>query len=220
MAQPQETSSLGKTVSPCDAGIDSRFEAPATLLRHGISCAVWGEEALWHYGAPTVCFDLFLLVENPEAAAQCLESAGYSRALPNPRYQFIPELYVLPRFKKGPFDEVEDIRATYIAFLGAQQCRYSLPLASTLKDLVPPFPALVDSILDAWLDATTTDYAMHLTVHLGYLRDGYPKSRDPLVINELKPEHRDLYLRSLSHPGIGAEREKWRRVRDSFHLTA
>jgi hypothetical protein len=216
MAQPQETSSLGKTVFPCDSGMDPRFEAPATLLRHGISCAVWAEDALWHYGARTVCFDLFLLVENPEEAAQCLESAGYSRALPNPRYRFIPELHVLPRFKKGPFDNVEDIRATYIAFLQAQQCCYSLPQASTLKDLVPPLPALIDSIIDAWLDATTTDYAVHLQAHLAYLRGGCPKARDPLFMNELKPEHRDFYLRSLSHIGIGAEREKWRRVRDSF----
>jgi len=208
MAQPQETSSLRKTVS-------SRLEAPATLLRHGISCVVWGEDALRRYGARTVCFDLFLLVENLEAAAQCLKSEGYSRALPNPRYKFIPELYVLPRFKKGPFDEVEDIHATYVALIPAQQCRYSLPPASAIKDLVPQFPALVDSILDAWLDATTMDYAVHLVAHLAYLSD-YPKARDPLVINELKPGHRDLYLRSLSHTGIGGEREKWRRVRDSF----
>jgi len=221
MAQPQETSSLGKTGSPCDAGMDPRFEAPATLLRHGISCAVWAEDALWHYGARTVCFDLFLLVENPEEAAQCLESAGYSRALPNSRYRFIPELYVLPRFRKGPLDDVEDIRATYIAFLRAKQCRYSLPPASTLKELVPPLPALIDSIIDAWLDATTTDYAIHLQTHLAYLcAAASPRARDPLFINELKPEHRDFYLRSLSHTGIGAEREKWRRVRDSFLLMA
>jgi hypothetical protein len=200
--------------------MDPRFEAPATLLRHGISCAVWAEDALWHYGARTVCFDLFLLVENLEEAAQCLESAGYSRALPNPRYKFIPELYVLPRFKKGPMDDVEDIRATYIAFLRAQQCCYSLPLASTLKeDLVTPLPALINSIINTWLDATTTDYAIHLQTHLAYLcAAASSKARDPLFINELKPEHQNFYLRSLSHTSIGAEREKWRRVRDSFLL--
>jgi hypothetical protein len=218
MAQPQETSTLGRTVFGHDAGLDLRYEAPNTLLRHGISCVVWGEDALWYHGAKTVSFDLFLLVEDPKVAAHCLESAGYSRAPPNPGYKYTPELYVLPRFKKGPFDEVEDDSATYIALLQAQQCRYSLPPASAIKDLIPPLPDLIDSIIDAWLDATTTGYALHLATHLGYLQGDCPQARDPLLISELMPEHRDFYLRSLSHAGIGAERGEWRRVRDSFRL--
>jgi len=64
MAQPQETSTLGMTVFRHDAGLDLRYEAPNTLLRHGISCLVWVEDALWSHGAKTVSFYLFLLMED------------------------------------------------------------------------------------------------------------------------------------------------------------
>lgn len=113
-----------------------------------------------------------------------MEGAGYSRALPNPGYKYIPELHVLPRFKKGPFDKVEDDSATYVALLQAQQYRYSLPTASTNKDLIPPLPDLIDSIINAWLDAMTTGYALHLATHLGYLQGDCPQARDPLLISE------------------------------------
>jgi hypothetical protein len=56
-----------------------RYEAPATLTSHGIPCVIWAEDALSHYGVPTVVFDPFLLVDDPEAAAECLCNAGYIR---------------------------------------------------------------------------------------------------------------------------------------------
>lgn len=63
MAQPDEASSYE----------NPRLEAPNTLLRHGIPCVVWAEDALWYYGVRTVCFDLHLIVEDSEAAAKCLD---------------------------------------------------------------------------------------------------------------------------------------------------
>jgi hypothetical protein len=207
MAQPLGISSARDAVSFHTTVEHPRFEAPNTLLRHGISCAVWGEDALWHYGVRTVYFDLFLLVEDLEAAAQCLEHAGYSRAMANSRYKFIPELHVLPRFTKGKLNPDEGDAATYVALLRAQQCSYSLPLANISQELIPPLPALVDSIIDAWLDATATDYGMHLTTHLSYLHDYCSKARDPLFIAQLKPEHRDFYRRSVSPRHYGRKRE-------------
>src|SRR3984957_2133218 len=43
----------------------------------GIPCAVWGEDLLRHFGVPTIIFDHFLLVPNPETAASELESFGF-----------------------------------------------------------------------------------------------------------------------------------------------
>jgi hypothetical protein len=59
---------------------------------------------------------------------------------------------------------------------------------------------------------------MHLTVYLSNLKSYCPRARDPLLVKELKPEHRDFYLRCLSQlgtVGINAERADWRRIRDS-----
>ena len=57
-----------------------------------IPCAVWGEDLLRHFGVPTIIFDHFLLVSNPETAASKLESRGFHRLPPNPRCCFLEEL--------------------------------------------------------------------------------------------------------------------------------
>jgi len=53
-----------------------RHESANTLKSCGIPCAVWGED-LWHFGVPTIIFDHFMLVPNPETAASKLESLGF-----------------------------------------------------------------------------------------------------------------------------------------------
>lgn len=216
MSQPHKDTFFGKKVSRQSASLNPRFEAANILLDHGISCVIWGEDALQHYGSRTVNFDLFLIVEDQEATARRLEIAGYSRALPNPRDRFIKELQSLPRFKKGPFSEIEEDDSTYVVLVRAHDVRYVLPPAHAITDLIPPLPALLDSIIDAWLDANTTSYALHLACHLAYLQSACPRARDPDIISELKPGHRDFYRRALLGSGIGAERQEWRRVRDSF----
>ena len=80
-----------------------RYEAPTILISHGIPCAVWAEDALSHYGVPTVVFDLFLLVDDPEVAVECLRNAGYIRTPQNPRFANIPQLSEgLPRLIRLP----------------------------------------------------------------------------------------------------------------------
>jgi hypothetical protein len=134
---PKRTRRPEQTLSLHEASLNPRFEAPSTLLRHGISCLAWAEDALQYYCVRGCHFDLFLLVEDPEAAARCLESNGYSRTPPNLIYQFTPELYVLPRLRKETFGDLED---GVVALLRAWEYRYTLPPASTIKNLIPPLP--------------------------------------------------------------------------------
>jgi len=64
-----------------------------------IPCVIWAEDALAHYGVPTVCFDLFLLVHDSAQATKCLTDGGFVRVGLNKRYKDIPRLDEgVPRF--------------------------------------------------------------------------------------------------------------------------
>jgi hypothetical protein len=70
-----------------------RYRAPRLLLDKGLPCVIWAEDALAHYGVPTECFDLFLLVHDPTQAIQCLTDGGFIRVGSNERYERILPLY-------------------------------------------------------------------------------------------------------------------------------
>lgn len=44
---------------------------------HGVPCVVWFEDAIAHYGVPTVVFDLYILVPDISTAADVLAGAGW-----------------------------------------------------------------------------------------------------------------------------------------------
>lgn len=56
----------GERLQPCFALHDS-----------GISCVVWFEDAIAHYGVPTVLFKLYILVLDIDTAAQELTGRGW-----------------------------------------------------------------------------------------------------------------------------------------------
>lgn len=52
---------------------------PCRILHdHGIPCVVWFEDAIAHYGVPTVVFDLYILVPDIETAADVLFQDGWN----------------------------------------------------------------------------------------------------------------------------------------------
>ena len=54
---------------------------PCTLLQNaGIACVVWFEDAIAYYGVPTIVFDLYVLVQDPAAAAELLLRNGWTYA--------------------------------------------------------------------------------------------------------------------------------------------
>lgn len=69
------------TTSPTDirmANVDvNRRRLPCYILHsHNLPCVVWFEDAIGNYGVSTVVFDLYILVEDIEIAAQELLQNG------------------------------------------------------------------------------------------------------------------------------------------------
>ena len=204
--------------------VESRFRAPRILRTHGIPCFVWAEDALAHYGVPILSFELFIMVANVDAAAQYLKNAGYVREDPRV-WEPLPELMeASSRLLQPPVLDsggLHTAQRTIVVLLPAVRWKCILPSAPTSPDIAgsdpfpfPTLPALVDSIIDAWLDAPTSLFAGHINCHLAYVYDYIDQIRTRCFVEELQPSHRDFHLRYLAEPIRDSQRLEWRRRRD------
>lgn len=203
---------------------ESRLRAPRILRTHGIPSFVWAEDALAHYGVPILSFELFVMVADVDAAAHYLKNTGYAREDPRV-WEPLPELMVAssrllqpPTLGDGGFDTAQ---RTIVVLLPAVRRKCILPSAPTSPEIAgsepfpfPTLPALVDSIIDAWLDAPPSLFAGHINCHLAYVYDYVDQVRTHSFVEELQPAHRDFHIRYLAEPIRGSKRLEWRRRRD------
>ena len=198
-----------------------RYRAPQLLLDKGIPCVIWAEDALAHYGVPTECFDLFLLVHDPTQAAKCLKDGGFIRVGSNERYQRIPPLYEgVPRFVDPAYRQLSLLpnMESCIALLSAQDRGYMLPSDTVGLNSFPPLNELLDSLAHAWLDAPTGYAALHFLVHVGYLFEYVPAIRNPAFRQTLRPEHRPFYDGYVAGRLLAVERPQYRQRRNEILL--
>ncbi|KAI9800770.1 MAG: hypothetical protein M1833_003187 [Piccolia ochrophora] len=208
--------------------LEHRFEAPRIIRGRGIPCVVWAEDALKHYGVPILPFELFVLVDDVDAATQCLKAARYTTAEPR-QSESLPELMegssrlLQPPASGGDLESAVPFHQTVVVLLPASRWKCSLPSAPASSHIsasdpfpFPSLPALLDSVIDAWLDAPATYFATHVNCHLAYLYDYVDQVRTPGFVDELYPAHREFHLRYVSEPIRGSKRLEWRRRRDAF----
>ena len=204
--------------------VESRFRALRILRTHGIPCVVWAEDALAYYGVPILSFELFVIVADVDAAAPCLKNAGYVREDPRV-WEPLPELMeASSRLLQPPASGgggLDTAQRTIVVLLPAGRWKCILPSAPMSPEIAvsdpfpfPALPALVDSIIDAWLDAPTSLFAGHINCHLAYVYDYIDQVRTRCFVEELQPAHRDFHLRYLAEPIRDSQRLEWRRRRD------
>ena len=204
--------------------IESRFRALRILRTYGIPCVVWAEDALAYYGVPIVSFELFVIVADVDAATQCLKNAGYVREDPRV-WEPLPELMeASSRLLQPPASGssgLDNAQRTIVVLLPAGRWKYTLPSVPISPEIAvsdpfpfPALPALVDSIIDAWLDAPASLFASHINCHLAYVYDYINQVRTRCFVEELQPAHRDFHLRYLAEPIRDSQRLEWRRRRD------
>ncbi|KAJ5218729.1 uncharacterized protein N7498_000828 [Penicillium cinerascens] len=181
---------VGKIAEIKGSQVDPRFEPCDLLLQARIPCKIWGEDVLSFYGVPTVVFDLFILVSNPNEASQSLINQGYSLSTPNPRFAHIPELShrvsrLVPSVLADKTTrtsslsssdglglvEADDTVLTGVVLLSASDWNYPLPDSVTgLQELVPSLHEYFDCIVEKWMDLPkdSDDLRDHLAIHIGY----------------------------------------------------
>jgi hypothetical protein len=58
--------------NPAEYGPEIRYSSCLVLENIGIPYVIWFEDALAHYGVPTIVFDLYVLVLDIDTAAELL----------------------------------------------------------------------------------------------------------------------------------------------------
>jgi hypothetical protein len=159
-----------------------------------IPYVIWFEDALHYYGVPTVVFDLYLLVLDIDAAADCLIKAGWtintqsSHRIGNAETK-IPQVPLI-----SPDSQTKTV------LLLASDWKFPLPASPSLTDdqglSFPPLPGLLDALIESWLDGPSEDEALllHLACQFNYLYEYVPALKRRSFANQMRYEHRQFHF--------------------------
>lgn len=202
--------SLDDSLSGLPVMENSRFLPCRILYEAGVPCVIWGEDALTAYDIPTIVFDLFLLVHDPESAALVLASHGFNRTTPSPRFYDIPQMSDhVPRLAHIPtrtiydivdLPKADDVKAPGVILLPAKYWCYNLPqTVDEVDNFIPPLSTLLNTLINVWIDLPDNDALLreHIATHIGYFYLYNQDIRKPDFENELTIENRQVHFELL-----------------------
>ena len=182
-----------------------RLQPCLELRNNEIACVVWFEDAVAHYGAPTVLFNLYILVSDLHLATQVLEGKGWvltsqPAKIGNALVDRVMHTLIPPRDEQGRGSPNQ----VMTVLLPATEWKYRLPdqvhLSSDLASFFPPLPKLVDALVATLLDELS-DYSMfhaHIVCQISYLYESVSALQEPDFAWLLAPDHRQYHFDTLS----------------------
>lgn len=198
-----------------------RYQPCYILQDSNIPCVVWCEDAVAHYGVPTVVFSLYLLVPDIEVAAGILMETGWihedenntrfgNALLRSAHRRLTPPVDATksalwrPEMDPPPPPSKEPPGPTTTILLPASQWNFDFSGTSE-QSFIPPLPALLDGLIDTLLDDPLTDSMFwgHLCVLIGHLYGYTPALKCESFAEELKYEHRQFHYDPLSGMSTG-----------------
>ena len=192
------------------------------LRDNNITCVVWCEDAIAHYGVPTVVFSLYLLVPNIDQAAEVLVQGGWhledktqtkfgNAPLRSAHHHLTPAVDAArktPTWSPGmgppPPPSKEPPGPTTTILLPASEWNYTFPETSS-QNFIPPLPTLLDGLIDKLLDdpLTETMFWNQLAILIAYLYGYVPAIKQKTFAEELKYDHRQFHYDCLSGMSTG-----------------
>jgi hypothetical protein len=193
-----------------------------------LPCVVWFEDAIANYGVPTVVFDLYILVQDLETAAQVLVKSGWNLVLQekgeignaiidSPQRRLTPPSQYIrkaelptshPRTSNfpPPLPDKSLPGPTTTVLLPAADWNFSLAEvgANDTKPLMytvfPPLAGLVDALIDSLLDFSSGNamFRNFLANQITYLYRWAPEQQEKMFAEQLRYEHRQYHLDVLS----------------------
>jgi len=200
---------------------------PCYLLHESkIPCVVWFEDAIGHYGVPTVVFKLHILVPNIDDAAEVLVQRGWTlvvqeqaeilnvmadrarRCLVPPKDASCeaPPNIASQSMGPPPPPNKEPPGPTTTLILPAADWNFTLPdfaehtSNGSRINFYPPLPGLLDALIDSLLDAPSNNGHLqsYLACQISYLYSYTPALNQRSFAQNLKYEHRQYHFDSLS----------------------
>lgn len=208
---------------------EKRYSVCQVFFDHQIPHAIWFEGALTHYGVPTVVFDLYVLVEDFELAANILARAGWTFDMQKPHLIGNAEVDLMD-FPQQRLISPDSLTRTVL--LPAKDWKFPLtsdtrveyaPLENKSTYRMLPFPqlaGLLDALIENWLDCPSND-AMLLIVlayQISYLYAHVPALKQKSFAEQIKYEHRQFHFDVLAGMETGALpfRRDQRAIRDAM----
>lgn len=213
-----------------------RYKPCKLLHDQDIPCLVWFEDAIAHYGAPTVVFDLYLLVPNIDEAAQALVTHGWANATADqaPKYHFLARHPSISRRRlnppsikegKGTLSKERPPAVEWFATVLLPAADWNVSVdqlrPSSPGGFIPPLSVLVDALIESLLDSPTDSFLrVHLALHICYLYGNCQTLKAQEFARRLNPENRQFHYDALSKPGLGTLPfiAHERRVRDEIRI--
>ncbi|PLB50210.1 hypothetical protein P170DRAFT_435411 [Aspergillus steynii IBT 23096] len=208
-----------------DISDEARYKPCQVLSAHQVPHVVWFEDALFHYGVPTVVFDLYILVTDINQAASLLAEAGWTFDM-QPPHRIGNEKVDLTVFPQQRL--ISPNRETRVVLLPPADWKFSLtpttPLehASLKNDIYTvPFPSLaglLDALIESWLDCPNESLLIGLACHISYLYEYVPAVKERSFAENMKYEHRQFHADVLSGMETGTLpfRRHQRAIRDAL----
>ncbi len=207
-----------------------RFQPCYLLHECQIPCVVWFEDAIAHYGVPTIVFNLYILVPNIDEAAEVLVQQGWTLAeqeqakVGNAIVESAQHCLIPPKDDSGkarsdtgmlsteppPLPSKEPPGPTTTVVLPAADWNFTLPehcqysSNGSTTTFFPPLPGLLDALIDSLLDAPSNNSMLwgHLVCQVSYLYL-YTAVKERSFAEHLKYEHRQYHFDSLSAMSTG-----------------
>lgn len=200
--------------------IQSDRVLPCRILREkGIACTVWFEDALAHYGVPTVLFDLYLLVPDLHIAVQELLGHGWTRTsrrakvgnadVKKAMFSLAPPISDREQRRVENGIEIWISVPTTTVLLSSNDWNYALPkedeISRDAATFFPPLPRLLEALMDSMLDTPPEDSSLriHLVCQISYLYDHVAETRQPAFAGLLSSHHRQYHFDVLAGMNSG-----------------
>ncbi|KAE8150968.1 hypothetical protein BDV25DRAFT_153471 [Aspergillus avenaceus] len=179
---------------------ETRYRPCRVLDDNQIPYVVWFEDALHHYGVPTVVFDLYILVPSIEIAADCLVKAGWAlqsgHTIGMAEVQIPQQRLVLP----GETEMQTVLLSVSDWKFSLDDSRRRVSLSKGVDVVIPPLPSLLDALIETWLDGPSDDptLLLHLACQVNYLYDYVPVLKERSFADQMRYEHRQLHYDVLA----------------------
>ncbi|KAL5332475.1 hypothetical protein BJX70DRAFT_130218 [Aspergillus crustosus] len=184
----------------------TRYDSCLVLNKNDIPYVVWFEDAIRHYGVPTVQFNLYILAQDIDIAAECLIRAGWIVDTKSPHQVGGADIQTpqVPVFSPNQKTKTVLLPASDWKFaLTAETSLLRVPLRDESPELTvsfPPLPGLLDALIESWLDGRNDDptLLLHLACQINYLYEYTPDLKERSFAEKLKLEHRQFHLDVIS----------------------
>lgn len=179
-----------------------RLEPCRLLQQNKIACSVWFEDAIAHYGVPTVLFDLYIMVLDIDAAAKLLRQNGWSQAPPRDEdmFNFLGESTNTLRYSRLSPPGMDQELGARTVLLPAHDWNLTVDqLCQSMNNkFYPLLSTLLDSLIGNLLDSTEGGLQCHLGVQLSYVYAHVPQVNHKAFLEQLSLQYRQFHLDCLA----------------------